>query len=119
MLPLQNWDGMRLVELAQKTFRDIEHGFYIVNGRSVDLRSATGKAMEAIIYYPPSSLEDWFTAPPSLISNAPQISLLEISTLEGVKHLKESGSGRVGALNFANAVEPGGGEQSIDIKNTG
>jgi uncharacterized protein (TIGR02452 family) len=110
--------------IAQRTLEAIERGYYTLPGppsQRHDLRSASEVTQKLTQYFPQdSTLKNW-EHPPSNLSTSdktsePEISLLEISTIEGARHLASSHvqqstdePPRIGVLNFASATKPGGG----------
>ncbi|KAF8489677.1 hypothetical protein JB92DRAFT_1361501 [Gautieria morchelliformis] len=110
----------RRKEIAESTLTAIENGSFILNNRTIALTSAIPNTH----HYAPVDLTRWPKRLPSTSphSQRPQISILEISTLEAAQLLSHpsqevfSDDGRpvtarlrVGVLNFASAKNPGGG----------
>lgn len=98
----------------------LDDGSYTLNGTWHDLRTSVEFAKRKTQYYAPDSLlSGWSTSPnPTPVrSDDPEISILEVSTLEGARILsavQQAGQpgappSRVGILNFASATKPGGG----------
>lgn len=111
----------RFKEIAQSTLKAIEMGSFVLGNRTIPLTSSIPNTH----HYTPADLAKWPVRLPSTSPHAqrPQISILEISTLEAALLLsqqpsQEVGSNdilppatrfRVGVLNFASAKNPGGG----------
>ncbi|EPT02471.1 hypothetical protein FOMPIDRAFT_1059238 [Fomitopsis schrenkii] len=110
----------RLKQIADETLDALDDGSYVLNGTRHDLRTSVELSKRKVQYYAPDSLlSGWSTSPNpiSARSDDTEISVLEVSTLEGarilsaVQHAGQLGSppSRVGILNFASATKPGGG----------
>lgn len=110
----------RLKEIADSTLRAIEGGSVNFNGVVVDLDAKVRFSTHNTRYYPPddATLSAWATpSSASTVATRPEVSVLEISTLEGARLLHDklsssslsSGHGRIALLNFASATRPGGG----------
>jgi uncharacterized protein (TIGR02452 family) len=112
-------DGLR--EIAKTTLAAIERGYYTspADKARIELKSSVAKCKLGTQFFAQnSSLSEWKTSPPTPSpdsTHALDISILEISTIEGVRFLHDSrdiSSGstpRIGVLNFASATKPGGG----------
>ena len=108
--------------LAKSTLEIIEAGYYTFEDVEYDLRSQFDAMLSGTQYYDPDSLALW-EQPASandLARDTPtEISIVEVSTLEGANYLssvpyasEKEPRRRVGVLNFASARKPGGGFQS-------
>lgn len=98
--------------IAEATLAAIEAGSYTSNGTIYDLSQKTKEAESGTRFYgaADSTLSSWRTASPTSSSPRTEISFLEISTLEGARHLSsQAPDAKVGILNFASAKNPGGG----------
>ena len=106
--------------LAKSTLDIIEAGHYTVGDKEHDIRSQLDDMISSTRYYAADSfLSQW--QHPTSVSNtardrATEISIVEISTLEGAGFLssapyisEEERKRRIGVLNFASAKTPGGG----------
>lgn len=109
-----------LKKIVDETLNALEDGSYVLNGARHDLRTSVELAKRKAQYYAPDSLlSGWSTSPnpTPTRSDDPEISILEVSTLEGARILsavQQAGQpgappSRVGILNFASATKPGGG----------
>ena len=109
--------------IATSTLEIIEAGYYKVNGVKHDIRPHMDAMLSGTHYYAPDSLLSLWPQPTSASNTArdraTEISIIEISTLEGASLLSstqykspEEARRRVGVLNFASAKNPGGGFQS-------
>lgn len=106
----------RLQEIAKSTLNAIEKGTIVIAGVSHDLAAKANFSNHNTRYYAPDSLlSSWSTsAPPRTVSSS-EVSILEISTLDGARLLFNTLSsrsvsfGRIAILNFASATRPGGG----------
>ncbi|EIW80271.1 hypothetical protein CONPUDRAFT_43093, partial [Coniophora puteana RWD-64-598 SS2] len=114
----------RLKQIADSTLRAIEAGHITIGDVSHDLSAKIRFSTLHTLYYPPDSdLSSWsrsspISRPHQSLASHPQTeySVLEISTLDGVRllnqHTRSSSPGsfgRVALLNFASATKPGGG----------
>jgi uncharacterized protein (TIGR02452 family) len=104
-----------LRKIADETLKAIENGFDL-NGISYNLRDRTEASKRRTRYFAPDSLlSTWSTNPlsASITARPPpiEVSILEISTLDGVRYLatKANQPSKIGVLNFASAKKPGGG----------
>lgn len=121
------------VQIAQTTLGAIKNGSFIANGRSYTLPAVNANnannANNNTVLYRPGDLSNWHTTANSSSTStsstttrdAPQISVLQLSTLESAALLSQmldldddkpdadSKSNRIGVLNFASATKPGGG----------
>jgi uncharacterized protein (TIGR02452 family) len=124
-LPKHVGRGTTLRKIAEDTLSAVESGFYLIDQVSYDLTPQIDLSKQQTVYYSPDSeLSNWSTTS-SLAecpSDAPttEISILEISTLDGARHLSGISStivdqsnpiarSKIGILNFASAKNPGGG----------
>lgn len=123
-------------KIAESTLEAISTGAYTHNGAHYSLTNSLALSKEKTAYYAPDSfLSQWSTTPgPSETrEQETEISLLEITTLEGARLLVSTSHGndlppyddgtqsrgddittplpqmKVGVLNFASAKKPGGG----------
>jgi len=116
-MPATHHDTHR--RIAAETLDTIEKGFYVVDDVRHDLSPRIELSKQQTLYYPPDSqLSNWLTeSSPSTPEPHPptEISILEISTLEGARHLSSinsannSSPNKISILNFASAKNPGGG----------
>jgi len=104
-----------LRRIAEETIAAIEKGL-LLNGISHNLRDRTDRSKLHTRYFAPESLLSMWSANPGAITNSTchpttEISVLEISTLDGARYLaaKSSQPDKIGVLNFASAKKPGGG----------
>ena len=109
--------------IAKSTLEIIEAGHYAIEGVEHDIRPQLDTMLSGTRYYAPDSLLSLWQQPSSASNlsrdRATEISIVEISTLEGASILSstsytspEETRRRVGVLNFASAKHPGGGFQS-------
>ncbi|PIL33809.1 hypothetical protein GSI_04434 [Ganoderma sinense ZZ0214-1] len=112
----------KLKNIAQGTLEAIEAGSYDLHGTTYDLRGPTDQSKRNTSYYAPDSvLSSWLTGGPDTPVDAPNVVLLEATTLEGARFLHaalgtasppdgpDPPKPKVGVLNFASARKPGGG----------
>jgi uncharacterized protein (TIGR02452 family) len=109
----------RLQEIAKSTLDAIEDGTVTIADVSHDLAAKVNFSNHNTRYYAPdSSLSTWSTKAPSrnlATATKSEVSVLEISTLDGARLLVNNLSsrsmsfGRIAILNFASATRPGGG----------
>lgn len=108
----------RLREIAQSTINAIENGTVIIANISHDLAAKVNFSNHNTRYYAPDDLlSTWSTSDPprNAAATKSQVSILEISTLDGATLLFNTLSscstsfGRIAILNFASATRPGGG----------
>lgn len=106
--------------LAKSTLEIIDEGHYTFNEVEYDLRPQLNAMLSGTRYYAADSLLSLWEQPTSMSDfardKATEISIVEISTLEGAKFLStvpyvspEEPRRRIGVLNFASAKKPGGG----------
>ena len=105
-----------LKNIADTTLQAIEAGFIIFANNPLDLAAKVRFSNHNTRYYPPDdqSLSRWALDLPISPSAKTEISILEISTLDGAHLLFKtlssfSSFGRIAVLNFASATRPGGG----------
>ncbi|KAH7909357.1 hypothetical protein BJ138DRAFT_1155472 [Hygrophoropsis aurantiaca] len=112
-------DGLR--KIAETTLKAIKDGIITVAGISHDLAAKITFSNNNTCYYAADSvLSTWSNTsfPPRAIQSNTEISVLEISTLDGARSLSNTLSsrstsfGRIALLNFASATNPGGGFQN-------
>jgi hypothetical protein len=108
-------------EIAESTIENIKQGSFSFGDISYDLGASVEHLKQHTIYYPPDSvLSTWSLTPPSqpsdpsVSNSATDLSILQLSVLEGARHLsriqpKSENHSRIGVLNFASAKKPGGG----------
>lgn len=100
-----------LRQIAESTLETIQKGSYL----NRDLASSVATSKQNTRYYAPDSLLSTWASHKldTSITSKTQISLLEISTLEGARLIANSHTPglcpRIGVLNFASAKKPGGG----------
>ena len=110
----------RLRTIAEQTLKVIEDGSYTPpdseSSVPYNLRAKINSMTTGTRYYAPESfLSSWSSSPVSYVSLLPtEISLLEVSSIEGVHLLSSALHSRgildkIGVLNFASAKKPGGG----------
>ncbi|KAG2153216.1 hypothetical protein DEU56DRAFT_868644 [Suillus clintonianus] len=108
----------QLQEIAQSTLDAIENGTVTITDISHDLAAKVNFSNHNTRYYAPDSLlSTWSTsAPPrNLAATKSEVSILEVSTLDGARLLfntlssRSTSFGRIAILNFASATRPGGG----------
>lgn len=109
----------RLQEIAKNTLSAIEKGTVTIADVSHDLAAKVNFSNHNTRYYAPDSLlSTWSTSdPPKNLPTATksEVSILEISTLDGARLLfntlssRSMSFGRIAILNFASATRPGGG----------
>lgn len=105
----------RLRKIAEQTLNVLETGLYSLPSSNIP-RTLTTRIVSlktGTRYYGPDSfLSTWSSSASTqtVTASAPEISILEISTIDGVRFLATNGStGTIGLLNFASAKKPGGG----------
>lgn len=108
----------RLQDIAQSTMDAIETGTVTISNVSHDLAAKVNFSNHNTTFYAPDHLlSSWSTSNPPRNSTATnsEISILEISTLDGARLLfntlssRSTSFGRIAILNFASATRPGGG----------
>ncbi|KAG2142305.1 uncharacterized protein EDB93DRAFT_613575 [Suillus bovinus] len=106
----------RLQEIAQSTISAIENGTVIIANVSHDLAAKVNFSNHNTRYYSPDSLlSTWSNTPRNAADTKSEVSILEISTLDGARSLfntlssRSPSFGRIAILNFASATRPGGG----------
>ncbi|CCM02992.1 uncharacterized protein FIBRA_05107 [Fibroporia radiculosa] len=103
--------------IAKETLEAIDCGHYVLNGTMHDLSAGLTLSQRNTQYYAPDSLlSAWFSTPAPGNPASTEVALLEVSTLEGGRllatMLQANQASKIGALNFASAVKPGGGFKS-------
>ena len=109
--------------IAKSTLEIIEAGSYTTGGIKYDIRPQLKVMVSGTRYYAADSLLSLWSQPTSTSNSvrerAMEISIVEISTLQGASLLTstpyispEETRRKVGVLNFASAKNPGGGFQS-------
>lgn len=109
----------RLQGIAKSTLNAIENGTVTIADISHDLAAKVNFSNHNTHYYAPDSLlSTWSTSAPRRhlpTVTKSEVSILEISTLDGARLLFDTLSsrsmcfGRIAILNFASATRPGGG----------
>ncbi|KAG1878812.1 hypothetical protein F4604DRAFT_574995 [Suillus subluteus] len=107
----------QLQEIAQSTMDAIENGTVTIANVSYDLAAKVNFSNHNTRYYAPDYLlSTWSTSdPPRNPTVKSEVSILEISTLDGARLLfntissRSTSFGRIAILNFASATRPGGG----------
>jgi uncharacterized protein (TIGR02452 family) len=108
----------RLQDVAQSTMDAIENGTVTIANVSHDLAAKINFSNHNTRYYAPDNLlSTWSTSDPPRNPTATnsEVSILEISTLDGARLLintlssRSTSFGRIAILNFASATRPGGG----------
>ena len=104
-----------LRKIAEETIRAIETGFAL-NGIFHNLRERTEASKRCTRYFAPESLLSTWSTHSSFTPHGQrpptEVSILEISTLDGARYLATRTSlqpNKIGVLNFASAKKPGGG----------
>jgi uncharacterized protein (TIGR02452 family) len=105
--------------IAQSSLDAIEKGSYTHSEETHDLEKGVQYSKQNTRYYAADSFLSFWNSPPSLqqgqsqpTAHSTEISLLEMSTLDGARLLASppfSGETKIGILNFASAKRPGGG----------
>ena len=97
--------------LAQEILRIVEEGHYLrANGEQVDVASLVNAAREGTHLYRPEELQGILERPASAGGSGPRVEVTPESTFEAARRLVlQEGLLDVVALNFASAVNPGGG----------
>ncbi|KAH9856713.1 hypothetical protein C2E23DRAFT_721531 [Lenzites betulinus] len=110
----------KLKGITESTLKAIDKGHYVLNDTTYDLRGPTATSKQQTQYYGPDSLlSTWSnTTPPTRPNDdTTNFSVLEVSTLEGARLLRDAlrpdspadPAHKLGVLNFASARKPGGG----------
>lgn len=103
--PTKLLDQARAREVGHETLAILRRGAYLhPSGGTVEIADAVGRAREGTVTYPP----DRAAALPRADAFSPSIEVRNETTLEAVRRLVLEGRRPV-ALNFASAVNPGGG----------
>ncbi|KAG6382027.1 hypothetical protein JVT61DRAFT_660 [Boletus reticuloceps] len=112
--PAKKRDNLK--DIADATLQAIEAGYIRLADSHLDLAAKVRFSNHNTRYYPPEdhSLSRWALDVPKSPPTKTEISILEISTLDGARLLYNSLSssssfGRIAVLNFASATRPGGG----------
>ncbi|HVK14120.1 MAG TPA: TIGR02452 family protein [Gemmataceae bacterium] len=97
--------------VAHETVEIVKRGFYdLPDGRRVRTTPAVRACLETTRYFPPDELkavrDDALTRP---VGEPTVIEVHNETTLSGITRLLAADSGPVAALNFASAMNPGGG----------
>lgn len=97
--------------MATETQNAIKEGWYTANGVRHNIEQNTKDAKLNAKYYSPASLLSSWSHSTSPTSQVTDISILEISTLQGARFLATTRQPqeKIGILNFASAMNPGGG----------
>jgi uncharacterized protein (TIGR02452 family) len=100
------------MELAKETVEIIERGSYVLaDGRTVDITTAVHECRTGTQFYKPEDLKrirrEVLAQPAQGFSTTFEV--VNETTLAGIARLVSSGKGKVAALNFASAKNPGGG----------
>lgn len=105
-----------LKNIADTTLKAIKTGSISFANKSLDLAAKVRFSSHNTRYYPPDdlSLSRWVLDGPMSSATKTEISILEISTLDGADLLYNtlsgpSSFGRIAVLSFASATRPGGG----------
>ncbi|KAJ7496848.1 hypothetical protein FB451DRAFT_1208987 [Mycena latifolia] len=112
--PLSSMPNPVLVKIAETTLAAVEKGTYTDSDGNTHTIDDLSKSSTATQYYPPdSSLSAWATSPPVPHVASPQTELVlcKNSTIEGVQYCTPLAR-KIGVLNFASAMRPGGGFQT-------
>lgn len=100
------------MDLARQTVEIVERGCYQTdNGRAVDIAQSVSACLDATQFFPPEELErirQEVLARPAE-GHATRLEVANETTLAGIARVLAEGTGRVAALNFASAKNPGGG----------
>lgn len=112
--PAKKRDNLK--NIADTTLKVIEAGSITFANSYLDLAAKVRFSNHNTRYYPPDdpSSSRWASDAPMLPPTKTEISILEISTLDGAGFLSDAVSsstsfGRIAVLNFASATRPGGG----------
>lgn len=99
-------------QCAKQTVEIVERGSYVLaSGRSVDLQPAIQDCLDGTRLYSPAELQqlrDDFASRPAG-QHSTTVEVVNETTLCGIARLHAASPGRVAALNFASAKNPGGG----------
>lgn len=100
------------VGLAKQTVEIVERGSYVsAGGRTVDIATAVSECRTGTRFFAPEDLKrirrEVLTLPAQGFSTT--FAVVNETTLAGIARLVSSGKGKVAALNFASAKNPGGG----------
>jgi uncharacterized protein (TIGR02452 family) len=100
------------MELARQTVEIVERGSYVsASGRTVDIATAVSDCRKGTQFYTPEDLKrirrEVLALPAQGFSTTFEV--VNETTLAGIARLVSSGKGKVAALNFASAKNPGGG----------
>jgi uncharacterized protein (TIGR02452 family) len=100
------------MELAKKTVEIVERGSYVsANGRTVDIVAAISECRAGTKFHTPEELKrrrrEVLARPAEGLATT--FDVVNETTLAGIARLVSSGKGKVAALNFASAKNPGGG----------
>jgi uncharacterized protein (TIGR02452 family) len=100
-----------LRKIAEDTLSTLKDGCYTSGNVQYDLKPRINFSKQSTLYYPPDSeLSAWASnIPISGSTPMTEISILEISTIDGAHLLSSTNHGKIGILNFASAKKPGGG----------
>lgn len=106
----------RLKTIAEGTLAAIEDGFFVVKDVRHDISAALTLSVPRTKYFAPDSLLSmWATMRPVSPTVHTGISVVEISSIDGIRllsngvHNTARAALRIGVLNFASATKPGGG----------
>ncbi|KAH7916437.1 hypothetical protein BJ138DRAFT_1108801 [Hygrophoropsis aurantiaca] len=113
-------DENRLLEIAKSSFSAMDDGSITMADISHDLAAKIKFCSENTRYYEPDMFSGWAEdvqtrGPAASVTSIPEISILEISTIDGARSLSKTLSarsasfGRIAVLSFANGLNPGGG----------
>lgn len=100
---------MKLTSIAADTMAIVERGTYRApSGATVSIRDQVDAAIAGTVLYPPGALATW--EPPERSAAPLRIEVTPETTAEAGRRLvQHERAGRVVALNFASAKNPGGG----------
>src|SRR5262249_7377875 len=106
-----HYDTMSLAGIAKHTLSIVADGGYVApSGAARDLRVSIAHAIEGTYLYRPADLDALVAAPvaaPAADTGALRLEVTEETTSAAARRL--TAGGRVAALNFASAKNPGGG----------
>lgn len=99
------------IQIANETLAAIDEGAYVLNGLSYNLVQSVQESQECTKYYSPDSvLETWASSLGPQSQSETKFNFDQISTLDCARRLAdlEITPLRIGVLNFASAMSPGG-----------
>lgn len=94
----------RRAEVAQETLKIIDSGYYTLADQEIVIRDEVRRSIESTKLYAP---DDFDQSEMTIPNHSTVIEVYNETTLDGAVNLLSKG--KVGALNFASAKNPGGG----------